>query len=200
MKSGDKYKIDPNEDEHEVLPNKLDITDKSELEKEEAKGFIEADVHLSFNLKAKTKFNKEYIFEIHHLAFHHLYEFAGKYRTVNISKGGFNFPPAKYLDNSMSSFQSDILAYLKDEYPDKESLIEDVAKVHGELLYIHPFREGNGRIARLLANLMVSKAGYERLKFKRLDNKEKFDEYVNAVQKAGLKQYEPMIEIIRQIF
>jgi len=48
----------------------------------------------------------------------------------------------------------------------------------------------------MLANLMSYKAGYERLRFEKLDSEEIFNKYIKAVQKVGLKQYQPMIEII----
>jgi cell filamentation protein len=137
---------------------------------------------------------------IHKKALQHLYEFAGKLRTVNLSKGGFMFPAAQFLSNGMQDFQTEILSNLKDEYSTKEELIEAIAKVHGELLYIHPFREGNGRTARMLANLMSYKASYERLKFEKLDNEEMFNKYIEAVQKVGQKKYQPMIEIITYVF
>lgn len=200
MDAGEKYKVDPNEDEHEILPNKLGITTKEGIEKEEAKGFIEASVELTIDLDSTTKFDEAYIMAIHKKALHHLYKFAGKLRTVNMSKGGFMFPAAQFLPNAMQEFQTNILNNLHQDYTDEKVLIEDIAKVHGELLYIHPFREGNGRAARLLANLMVYKAGYDRLKFEKLDNEEMFNKYIDAVQKVGLKQYQPMIEIITYVF
>ena len=78
-----------------------------------------------------------------------------------MSKGGFLFPSALFIPQSMQFFEDEILKKLPDTYPDKASLAKDVAIVHGELLFIHPFREGNGRTARILANLMVRKQGYE---------------------------------------
>ena len=78
-------------------------------------------------------------------------------------------------------------------------MITDVAKVHAELLFIHPFREGNGRTARLLASLMAAKAGYklpELEKFK----EERFEEYVLAVQQAATGSYSLMGKIIRSLF
>ena len=200
MDAGEKYKVDPNEDEHEVLPNKLGLTTKADVEKEEAKGFIDANVDLTLGLDATVKFDEAYIMAIHEKALQHLYKFAGKLRTVNLSKGGFMFPAAQFLPNGMQDFQTEILSNLKDEYSNKEELIEAIAKVHGELLYIHPFREGNGRTARMLANLMSYKAGYERLKFEKLDSEEMFNKYIKAVQKVGLKQYQPMVEIITFVF
>lgn len=200
MDAGKKYKVDPNEDEHEVLPNKLGLTELAKLEKEEARGFIDASVALTLELSSNTKFDTKYILKLHKMALSHLYTFAGKLRTVNISKGGFMFPAAQFLPNSMDEFQKDILDKLKDVYDTEQELIEAIAKVHGELLYIHPFREGNGRTARLLANLMAYKAGRDRLKFEKLDNTEMFNKYIDAVQKVGLKQYQPMVEIISYVF
>lgn len=78
-------------------------------------------------------------------------------------------------------------------------MIKDIAKVHGELLFIHPFIEGNCRTARILANLMLRKQGYEALHFELIaDNK--FDAYVSGVQLSAAKNYTKMEEIIRFIF
>ncbi|MDQ3140896.1 MAG: Fic family protein [Bacteroidota bacterium] len=81
----------------------------------------------------------------------------------------------------------------------KEDLIGDIGVVHGELLFIHPFREGNGRTARLIANLMSRKAGYQGLIFERVGEKE-FEKYIVAVQNCAKKDYKKMIEFIRSIF
>ena len=200
MDAGEKYKVDPIEDENDILPNLLGLTEKSEAEKEEAKGFIDANVELTFDLDAEVVFDVDYIMGIHMKALGHLYGFAGNLRTVNLSKGGFRFPSAQYLPNGMKEFQEDILDKLKSEYVSDDELIIDISKVHGELLFMHPFREGNGRAARLLANLMSYKAGHGRLKFEKLDNEEMFGKYVSAVQRVGLKDYQPMIEIISYLF
>ena len=95
----------------------------------------------------------------------------------------------------MQSFQNEILDHLRFDN-ERNNFIEDLAKVHGELLFIHPFREGNGRTARLLANLMAFKANYDRLKFEKLDSEIMMNKYIVAVQKAGNQDYNPMKEII----
>ena len=196
MKDGDKYRVSQDENENEVLPNKLELVTKSEVDIAEAKGFINASVLLTTELTSDTIFDIHYVHRMHELALGHLYSFAGKLRTVNISKGGFSFPASMHLGNGMVDFQRDILDKLKKEYGNDDELIEDIAKVHGELLFIHPYREGNGRTARLLANLMAYKENRDRLKFEKLDTKQMFEKYVNAVQMVGLKDYEPMKEII----
>ena len=88
---------------------------------------------------------------------------------------------------------------LLDSYDDKSQLIRYIAMVHGEFLFIHPFREGNGRTARVLANLMARKAGYEPLQFNKVGDDE-FKMYVEAVQKSAEKDYSKMIKFIELIF
>jgi len=99
----------------------------------------------------------------------------------------------------MKSFEDEILVHLPDKYAVKELLIKDIAKVHGELLFIHPFREGNARTARILANLMCRKQGYDALRFELITEKE-FESYVLAVQSSAKKDYTKMEEIISFIF
>ena len=73
-----------------------------------------------------------------------------------------------------------------------------LAAVHAELVLIHPFREGNGRCARLVAVLMGLQAGLPVLDFAGVRGEEK-RRYIAAVQ-AGLdRNYEPMAAVFRRI-
>ncbi len=139
-----------------------------------------------------------YIQRIHQLALGHLYAFAGKWRDVNLSKGGFSFAAARFLPGTMDSFQHEVLDRLSDG-EEEPALVSDVAIVHAELLFIHPFREGNGRTARILANLMCRRAGHGPWRWELIRERE-FEEYVTAVQRAALKDYSPMKRIIRAVF
>jgi cell filamentation protein len=182
-----------------ILPNILNQTSSENIALAEFDGFLKAEIVLSEQLKNRTKFNVKYILQIHKLSLQHLYSFAGKLRDVNISKGGFPFPAAKYLAQSMLTFDNEVLKNLPDQYTSREELITSIAIVHGELLFIHPFREGNGRTARMLANLMARKQGYDALLFEKI-NKENFDIYVKAIQKSAEKDYTLMIAFISSIF
>ncbi len=186
-------------DQHEVLPNLLGITSAEGIAISEFEGFLKAEIILTENLSPQTIFNCKYILKIHKLALEHLYAFAGKYREVNLSKGGFPFAAARFLPQTMRSFEDEMLLNLQGEYIDKASLVKEIAKVHSELLFIHPFREGNGRTARILANLMCRKAGYEALRFELISG-EVFDSYIFAIQKAAMKDYSAMEKLIEFIF
>ncbi|HZV71026.1 MAG TPA: Fic family protein [Saprospiraceae bacterium] len=165
----------------------------------EFEGFLQAEIMLTEDLAARTKFNIKYILKIHKLALGHLYSFAGELRDVNLSKGNFPFASAQYLSQTMQNFEDVILLKLPNRYGSQEKLIKDIAIVHAELLLIHPFREGNGRTARILVNLMSRKGGHGPLNFEKIGKKE-FKEYVTAIQKAAGKEYTEMIEFTRSIF
>ena len=192
-------KYSASQGESELLPNLLKLTDKQAIEQSEFEGFLLAELTLTDELSIRTKFNVRYIRKTHKLALRHLYSFAGKYRTVNMSKGGFLFPAAEFISKNMDAFEYEILSKMPNKYADKDQLIRDIAKVHGELLFIHPFREGNGRTARILANLMARKQGYKGLNFEIIDEK-LYPKYVIAVQAVADKNYLPMEKIIRLLF
>ena len=194
-----RYSVNPNEEE--ILPNLLNSNSLREIQEAEFEGFLYAELLLTTQLTEKTKFDVDYIKNIHFLALKDVYAFAGNFRTVNISKQGFMFSAARFLDQSMQEFQTEILNKLLNEYVKLDSVlfIEDLARAHAELLYIHPFREGNGRTARVLLNLMLRKNGWEPLDFSKM-NEELFQQYVIAVQSSAMKNYEPMKKVIEQLF
>lgn len=73
-----------------------------------------------------------------------------------------------------------------------------MSEVHVELMLIHPFREGNGRLGRLLATLMGLQAGLPLLDFSEMAGWRK-DEYFAAIR-AGLdRDYRPMIRLFRDV-
>ena len=192
-------KYDSPNNQSEILPNLLNLKTSDEIAISEFEGFLKSEIQLTESLTTRTKFNISYILKIHKLSLGHLYSFAGKYRDVNISKGGFAFPASRFLTETMKEFEIDVLSKLPNKYNNKEDLIKDISQVHAELLFIHPFREGNGRTARILANLMARKQNYDPLKFNLISGQE-FESYVIAVQSSADKNYEKMEKLISFIF
>lgn len=183
--------------ESEILPNLLGLTNATAIGLAEFEGFLRADIVLTEALTPTTNFTLNYLLETHRLALGHLYAFAGRYREVNISKGGFAFPAARFLAGSMQQFEQEWLR--KPTPPDQNAVLDLVSAIHGELLFIHPFREGNGRTARLLANLMLERQGLGRLRWELIDEAT-FPQYVAAVQQSGLGNYAPMQALMRKLF
>jgi len=194
-----KYEIPGDDGQHEVLPNLLGITTIEEIHKAEFEGFLKAQYLLLDELTTQTVFDFNYIQRIHQLSLCKLYDFAGQLRSVNMTKGGFLFPTAKFLPRITHDFEDRMLKALPHYYTNKEALIHDIALVHAELLFIHPFREANGRVARVLANMMAVKQGYDFLGFYKI-TKRQFTDYIKAVQSAADENYNPMVKIIETIF
>jgi cell filamentation protein len=138
-------------------------------------------------------FDLSYLYLLHKNSLGHLYSFAGKLRIVNMSKGNFAFPPASFLPQAMKDFEIEFLNPLKENSLDEIGLLKKLAHLHAELLFIHPFREGNGRTIRMFTNMIyLSKTGRE-LDFKILEYS--LETYILAVQQAGSKQYDLMEEL-----
>lgn len=145
-----------------VLKNRLGIVSKTEMDALEAEAL--ADVQTRYFVEgvvtSETRFTADLVRQMHRDWLGDIYEWAGSYRTVDVSKGGFSFPPAYRIPENMRSFERDVLGPLSPCRAVAVSAVcEAVARVHAELLLIHPFREGNGRLARWLANIMFAQAG-----------------------------------------
>lgn len=194
-----KYLVPEDEANFEVLPNRLGLTTKKEIDWVEFKGFLDAQNYFIDAVNEKTVFNLKFLYSIHKRALGHVYTFAGKLRTVNMSKGGFVFPASRFLPEAMSEFEKDILLKLSQPYKQKDEFIRDLAISHAELLYIHPFREGNGRTARLFANLIAFKHYNQEIDFPMI-LKQKSLEYIKAVQQATSKEYSLMEQLIKEAF
>ncbi|QWR76044.1 Fic/DOC family protein [Candidatus Magnetomonas plexicatena] len=135
------------------------------------------------------------ICRIHKLWLGNIYEWAGKYRQVNLSKGDFQFSTSAHIPRLIGDFEKGQLAI---NTPCIFATIEEIARaiatVHVELLLIHPFREGNGRVARLLADLMAMQADLPPLNYVQLESK-KWGNYIKAIHAGMSKNYAPMTEI-----
>jgi cell filamentation protein len=70
--------------------------------------------------------------------------------------------------------------------------------VHVELVLIHPFRDGNGRIARALATLMALQAGLPQLDFTPITGKRRA-KYISAIQMGIDRNYRPMADIFAML-
>lgn len=88
-----------------------------------------------------------------------VFAWAGAERTINVSKDGFAFATATCLAELLLAFQHeqlDVLITCRSSNIDE--LLNALSSVHVELILIHPFPEGNGRIARLLCYVMSVQA------------------------------------------
>jgi cell filamentation protein len=128
-----------------------------------------------------------------------MYDWAGKYRSVNIGKDGFMFAAANMIGKLMDDFETSALKRCTPcRFQDVDSIVAAMAEVHVELVLIHPFRDGNGRTSRLLATLMGLQAGLPLLDFSSIAGSEKRN-YFAAVQAGMDRNYAPMRGLFAKI-
>ena len=147
---------------NDILPNKLGITNQHDLMDYEEKIVAEKIITL---LKESEAFEPDldYFKHIHKVLFEDLYDFAGKFRTVDIVKTDSNFPFcfAQFLPSESERIFGDLKTknYLKNLA--KPDFIQGIADLSTELNALHPFREGNGRALRIFTEQLVIHAGYD---------------------------------------
>lgn len=182
-----------------VLKNFLGIRLKREMDALEAVKLAEATDYAIRHISVEHRFSAQDICALHRQWLGKVYPWAGEYRQVNISKGGFAFAMSAQISRLMEELETTVLAaYTPCNFTEPEKVIEALAIVHCELVLIHPFREGNGRLARLLATLMALQAGLPLLDFSGIRGKRR-EAYFAAVQAGMGRNYAPMKAIFRAV-
>ena len=182
-----------------VLKNLLGITSKREMDRMEGREQLRVLEELAGLYANDHRFTVADMCRIHRIWLGRIYPWAGKYRQVNVKKDSFPFAAAAQIPKLMTEFED---GPLKRHTPCRsvstELISAALAEAHVVLVLIHPFREGNGRVARILAVLMGLQAGLPALYFDKLSGRRR-QEYFAAVQ-AGLDHnYEPMAKLFTAV-
>lgn len=181
-----------------VLKNLRGITRLREMEALETAEHERILQECIETMNAENRFTVADICAMHRNWLGEIYAWAGSYRNVNIGKTGFQFASASCIPRLMDDFERNILARYTPCKGDIDIVSYGIAVTHAELILIHPFREGNGRLARLLAVLMGLQAGFPPLDFYPIAGKGK-EKYFSAVRVAVDRNYRPMEIIFRKI-
>jgi cell filamentation protein len=113
--------------------------------------------------------------QIHEYLFSSLYDFAGKIRSKNISKGGFSFASAVYLISGLSDIE---------KLP--ETTFEEIVKKYVEMNIAHPFMEGNGRSTRIWLDLIFKKRLKQCINWEKINKQD----YLNAMERSPINDLE----------
>ena len=182
-----------------VLKNLLHISSEVDMEQIETSRFVELSQNMIFSLYQNKRFHVSDIIEMHHEWLKDVYSWAGHYRQVNMSKGGFTFAAAHLVAKLMQDFEKEVLAkYTPCLFHSENEILNALAMVHIEFILIHPFREGNGRLARLISQLMALQAQLPLLDFSIIAGEQK-ESYFAAVRQGLGRDYEPMKAIFSEV-
>lgn len=182
-----------------VLKNLLGIHSKRQMDSLEALSLSAATDWAIQHVTADQRITATDICLWHKQWLGEVYPWAGEYRQVNISKGSFVFAMAAQVPRLMLEFERKELArFTPCTFDNLEGVLEALAITHCELVLIHPFREGNGRLSRLLSQLMALQAGLPLLNFSVIKSKQR-ESYFAAVRAGMGRDYAPMIEVFRKV-
>ena len=132
------------------------------------------------------------LFEIHRHLFQDIYVWAGKKRTVEISKDGKQFFPTSHFDNAFRYIAQIIAEFTKIPRDNKNLFAEKLAEILDNVNYLHPFREGNGRAQREFLRLLALEKGLT-LNINPPDNKSVYERYMKGTIESDLKTLTELI-------
>lgn len=182
--------------EEGVLRNRLGLTRKQDIDAAETE-LLQALYELVLSDSSET-LTFDDIKRWHHLWLGNLYEWAGSLRTVNMSKGDFHFAAAAQLPRLIDAFEKEFLIRFSElSEMDDEAVVQYLAQSHVEFILIHPFREGNGRLSRLLMDTMAIEAGFEPLDYQLWEDNKDF--YFKSIQAGVAGNYQYIECLVRDV-
>ena len=113
--------------------------------------------------------------EIHGFLFQDIFDFAGKTRDVNLSKGNFRFANLLYLESNLAIIE---------RMP--EGSFDEIIEKYVEMNVAHPFREGNGRATRIWLDLMLKKNLNKCIDWSMVDRAD----YLSAMERSPVNSLE----------
>lgn len=160
-----------------MVENKLGIENPADLAKEEERISKKKAVELFENGVLNTlepgRFSA--LQAIHKYLFEDIYDFAGKVRKVNLAKGNIRFAPVMYLSAALENI---------DKMP--QSCFDEIVEKYVEMNIAHPFREGNGRSARIWLDHMLKNEIGMVVDWSRVDK----EDYLLAMERSPIKDIE----------
>ena len=166
-----------------VLEEGVTIGGKSLKDHIEAKNDAEAFDLMIKMVHAKKQISQDIIQEIHEIVTKGILKESGKYRTSNVRIAGSKTTPPSYskILNLMEEYISNIQKL-------KLHPIKKAAFIHHELVRIHPFLDGNGRVSRLITNLHLMKMGYPPIVLKK-EYRRKYYQVLQTADNGDLSSF-----------
>lgn len=175
-----------------VLPNKLGLRDQESLD--DAEALLLSDSYSFFLGQLGVGgfvFSVDLLFQIHGHFLGPLYLWAGRSRTVEISKGGVMFASSSHLSSALEEFDAELPNHIPDIVDSEGELAKKLSWIHCEFNAIHPFRDGNGRTIRLFMDLLMASLGRDPLELGEVEH----SRYIEACRLGMMRDYSLMEKI-----
>jgi cell filamentation protein len=184
--------------DNKVLINKQGIVDEKVMEELESGLLLILYEKLFIHSSVPAVMTFDMIAEWHRQWLGNIYGWAGRLRNTNLSKDGFQFAAADRIPRLINTFEDHYFTQFEvlDKY-DKPELTLYLSECHIEFILIHPFREGNGRLSRLLFDMLSVRAGRGILDYSVWDKHKDF--YFKAIQAGVSGNVKPMSRLVGDI-
>ncbi len=148
---------------------------------------------LTLDTAVARTFDADHLRAIHHHLFEPLFDWAGTFRTVDITKGGSTFMPVSFLETGAQTISASLGASgLLDPDVDEETFIHEAAGILGDLNYLHPFREGNGRTQRAFLDHVAARSS-RRLAWRNVGESEQRLAAIRTFNEGNGDAFEPLL-------
>lgn len=167
----------------DIPRNRLGITGPEVLHQIEETLLQQAYQTFIAECESTTRFDEAYFKSLQQRTFETLYDWAGEYRTVDMSKGGSLFCRAAYLEQESRRIfrQLEEEGFLKQNHnTPTEKFAGRLAYYQSEIISLHPFYELNGRITRLFFDLVVIANGYAPIDYSKALIGQPMNAYIQA--------------------
>ena len=144
----------------DVLRNKAEITNAEDLEAYEGELSTLRSIEILENPIA-GQFDLAHLQRIHLALFQDVYDWAGKIRTVDISRGNSRFANVRFIESAANDIFNKLARENWLKGLDADALSKRLAHHLSEINALHPFREGNGRVQRIFISQLGQSAGYQ---------------------------------------
>jgi len=141
--------------------------------------------------KTLASFSYEWMQQLHYDMFGNVWDWAGKFRQVELSIG----IKAYLVPTALKELADDIAFWNKHKTFD---IYETATRIHHRAVQIHPFQNGNGRWSRMLANIYLRQNGSMPVKWQEnllASENPKRDDYIQALKMADNGDYKALIEM-----
>lgn len=144
----------------DVLRNKAEITNAEDLDAYEGELSTLRSIEILENPIA-GQFDLAHLQRIHLALFQDVYDWAGKIRTVDISRGNSRFANVRFIESAANDIFNKLARENWLRGLDADALSKRLAHYLSEINALHPFREGNGRVQRIFISQLSQSAGYQ---------------------------------------
>lgn len=144
----------------DVLRNKAEITNAQDLDAYEGELSTLRSIEILEN-PIEGQFDLAHLQRIHLALFQDVYDWAGKIRTVDISRSSSRFANVRFIESAANDIFNKLARENWLRGLDADALSKRLAHYLSEINALHPFREGNGRVQRIFISQLSQSAGYQ---------------------------------------